>query len=221
MSGSEAGTGHADAGRMGPAREFVHRLATQPRVWNLLRRVLEANFRGEKAVIRRELLPHAGAAPRVLDLGCGTGELAPVFLRHGYAYDGIDVDTPRIAYARAHFPGGAFQVMDAAHLAYPDAAFDQVLVTGVFHHLPDAVVRAIVAEMRRVLRPGGRVLVMEDTPPPPGRNPLGGLVHRADEGGFIRRPAEYAALFRGFAVRRAYRMRSGVCDYQVFVLEAA
>ena len=52
--------------------------------------------------------------------------------------------------------------MDATALAYPDAYFDQILVTGVLHHLSDEAVRGIVNEMKRVLRPEGRALVMED-----------------------------------------------------------
>lgn len=214
---------------LAPLRQLVHRLAADPRLWNLFRRILEDNFREEKVVIRRELLPFArataarrapGARPRLLDLGCGTGELAGIFLHHGYDYLGIDIEPLRIAYAQRHYPAGQFQVMDASGLRWPDGSIDQVLVTGVFHHLSDAEVRAIVAEMRRVLHPGGRALVMEDTATGVKLNLLGALVHLADEGSFIRPAAQYEPLFHPpFQVRATYCIRSGVCDYQVFVLE--
>ncbi|HUS16467.1 MAG TPA: methyltransferase type 11, partial [Chloroflexia bacterium] len=69
-------------------------------------------------------------------------------------------------------------------------------------------------------RPDGRALVMEDTATGFKLNLLGALVHLADEGSFIRHAEQYEALFRGqFQVRSAYCIRSGVCDYQVFVLE--
>src|SRR5205085_6484468 len=140
------------------------------------------------------------------------------FLRAGYRYIGIDVEPTRIAYARRTYRQGQFRVMDATALAWPPTTFDHILVTGVFHHLADAEVDAILAEMRRVLRPGGRALVMEDTAVGFKLNLLGALVHLADEGSFIRRPAQYAALFaRQFAVRGHYRIRSGVCDSEVFV----
>ena len=93
-------------------------------------------------------------------------------------------------------------------------------MTGVLHHLEDDVVERILREMRRVLRPGGRALVMEDTAVGFKLNLLGALVHLADEGSFIRRDDQYAALFqRHFQIRAHYRIRSGVCDYEVFVLE--
>ncbi len=209
---------------MRPARSLIHRLSTHPGLWNLFRRVLEANFHEEKRVIRRELFTPArritGRRPQVLDLGCGTGELASVFLEAGYDYAGIDVEAERIAHAQRAYPQGHFAVMDATGLSWPDATFDHILVTGVLHHLSDDVVDRILREMRRVLRPGGQALVMEDTAVGFKLNLLGALVHLADEGSFIRRDDQYATLFqRHFQTRAHYRIRSGVCDYEVFVLE--
>ena len=211
---------------MKPVRRAVSWLSSRPTFWNLFRRILEFNFREEKRVIGRELLPFAsearreGRRPRVLDLGCGTGELAPVFLKHGYEYTGIDIAPERIAYARKTYRKGRFHVMDAGALRYPDGHFDQILVTGVLHHLSDDEVRRIVGEMQRVLRPGGRALVMEDIALRGSMNLLGALVHLADAGAYIRRPHEYTPLFRPqLSLRTTYPVRCGVCDYQAFVLE--
>jgi SAM-dependent methyltransferase len=210
---------------MAPVRRVVRRLSAQPTLWNLFRRILEANFAEERRVISKELKPYveksaAGAAPRLLDLGCGTGELAAVFLDSGYDYVGIDIEPERIRHAQATFPKGAFHVMDATHLEYPDGYFDQILVTGVLHHLPDDEVRAIVREMKRVLKPGGRALVMEDIALRGSHNLLGALVHLADEGAHIRRPKQYTPLFvPEFRLKASYPVRAGVCDYQAFVLE--
>ena len=207
-------------------QRLVRRLSTRPTLWNLFRRILEFNFVEERRVINRELMPAAmrikaeGRAPVILDLGCGTGELASIFLKAGYDYVGIDIEPERIKYARKAYPKGTFHVMDASHLRYRDGHFDQILVTGVLHHLTDEEVRSIVAEMRRVLRPGGRALVMEDIALRGSLNLLGALVHLADEGAHIRRPKQYAPLFvPDFAIRTTYPVRCGVCDYQAFVLE--
>ena len=211
---------------MKPVRRVVNHLSSRPTFWNLFRRILEFNFHEEKRVIGRELLPHAreaqreGRRPRVLDLGCGTGELAPIFLQSGYSYTGIDIAPERIAYARKTYPQGRFHVMDAGALRYPDGYFDQILVTGVLHHLSDDEVRRIVAEMGRVLRPGGRALVMEDIALRGSMNLLGALVHLADEGAYIRRPHEYTPLYQPhLSLEATYPVRCGVCDYQAFVLE--
>jgi SAM-dependent methyltransferase len=213
---------------MAPVRRVVRWLSARPTLWNLFRRILELNFREEKRVIARELMPEAlrmrrqGHTPRVLDLGCGTGELAPVFFKAGYSYVGIDIEAERIAYARKTHRRGKFHVMDATALKYPDGHFDQILVTGVLHHLSDDEVRRIVREMRRVLRPGGRALVMEDIALRGSLNLLGALVHLADAGAYIRRPGEYAPLFTpDLNLLNTYPVRAGVCDYQAFVLEPA
>lgn len=232
-SGKPAGSGHAARLREGEAQgraplqvqRLVRRLSARPTLWNLFRRILEFNFVEERRVVNRELMPGAtrikaeGRAPIILDLGCGTGELASSFLNAGYEYVGIDIEPDRIKYARKAYPKGTFHVMDASHLRYPDGYFDQILVTGVLHHLTDDEVRSIVAEMRRVLRPEGRALVMEDIALRGSLNLLGALVHLADEGSHIRRPKQYAPLFTpDLSIITTYPVRCGVCDYQAFVL---
>jgi SAM-dependent methyltransferase len=212
---------------MSPVRRLVRWLSARPTLWNLFRRILEFNFIEERRVIAQELMPEArritrqeGRRPRILDLGCGTGELAQEFLKAGYSYVGIDIEPERIEYAQKTHRKGKFHVMDASHLLYPDGYFDQILVTGVLHHLSDEAVRSIVGEMKRVMRPGGRALVMEDIALRGSLNLLGALVHLADEGSHIRRPKQYTPLFQPeFDVQETYPVRCGVCDYQAFVLE--
>src|SRR5947207_13282 len=91
---------------MFPVRRLVHWLSARPTLWNLFRRVLEFNFLEENRVIDRELMPQAeairkeGRQPRILDLGCGTGELAPAFIKRGYSYVGVDIEPERIQYAQ-------------------------------------------------------------------------------------------------------------------------
>lgn len=213
---------------MAPLRRLVRWLSSRPTLWNLFRRILEFNFREERRVISRELMPGAdqargqGRRPAVLDLGCGTGELAPIFIKSGYDYSGVDIEPERIEFARKTYPEGKFLVMDASKLRFPDGHFDQILVTGVLHHLSDDEVRDIVGEMARVLRPDGRALVMEDIALRGSFNLLGALVHLADAGAYIRRPRQYLALFGpSLRLRKSYPVRCGVCDYQAFVLEPA
>src|SRR4029453_18582554 len=94
---------------MAPVRRLVRWLSARPTLWNLFRRILEFNFVEERRVISQELLPagrpirKGGHAPRVLDLGCGTGELAPIFLKAGYSYVGVDIERERIEYAQKTF----------------------------------------------------------------------------------------------------------------------
>ena len=80
----------------------------------------------------------------------------------------------------------------------PDGRFNQILIFGLLHHLPDADVRGVLAECRRLLGPGGRVLVIEDIPAVSRVNVIGHLIHRVENGEFIRPVEDYRqALRRG------------------------
>lgn len=196
----------------------LDKLSEQPQAWNILRRLVEAGFRGEKAVIERELAPwHDVGVREFLDFGCGTGEFAPCF--PAAHYTGVDLAAHYVRWAGRNRPGG-YGVMDGAALGLRPHAFDAALVLGVFHHLPDDVVRGAVAELHRVLKPGATLLVMEDIAPPDVWNIAGHAMHWLDRGGFIRSNADYRALMAPlFVSRREYTMRSGICDYAVYVME--
>ena len=201
-------------------QQLLDNLSENPQAWNILRRIVENNFHGEKDVIARELDPWRDVGRReFLDFGCGTGELAPCFPAEHYT--GVDIATHYIRFAQRSY-AGKFATMSGAALGLASARFDAGLVLGVFHHMSDALARDTAAELYRTLKPGATLLVMEDIPPPDARNPAGHAMHWLDRGGFIRGDADYRALLEPwFSVRRNYHMRSGICDYAVYVLERA
>lgn len=198
--------------------QTLDRLSANPVAWNVLRRVVENNFRGEKEVIARELDPWREVGRRrFLDFGCGTGEFAPCFPPS--CYTGIDLAKHYVEFAGKAYAGN-FAVASGIALSFADASFDAALVIGVFHHMDDAMVYDSAAELYRVLKPGATLLVMEDVPPPTPWNVAGHAMHLIDRGGYIRSDSAYRALLSPFFnERRSYHMRSGICDYMVYVLE--
>ena len=99
---------------------------------------------------------------RVLEIGTGVGTDARNIIGRGGIYTGINVDrgsTEATSRALSLFslPGTVLQC-DATALVFPDATFDVVYSFGVLHHVPEA--GGAVAGIRRVLRPGGELLVM-------------------------------------------------------------
>ena len=99
---------------------------------------------------------------RVLEIGCGMGTDGAQFAKAGANYTGIDLTDAAVELARKRFQvsglKGEFRVADAERLDFPDASFDLVYSHGVLHHTPD--IEAAVREIHRVLKPGGRAMVM-------------------------------------------------------------
>lgn len=136
---------------------------------------------GREGRLREKLLHPARLQPgeSVLDVGCGTGSLAIAAKRRvgaGKVY-GIDASAPMIARARRKARKAGLEVTFdegvAESLPFPDARFDVVLNTVMLHHLPRNVREACIGEMRRVLKPGGRMLAVEfGGGAPHGRGPL-------------------------------------------------
>ena len=191
-------------------------LSDQPALFLFLRGVLENDFRAIRAIIARDLPGHGAA--RTLDLGCGPGAFSTLFDPEKYV--GVDLNPRYLAHARQHFQG-QFLVGDARRIEIADRAIDQVLVFGLLHHLDDAAVSAVRGEMRRVLRAGGRALVIEDIPAVSQLNLLGRLTHYAENGEHIRTAEAYQQLYaRAFRIERDETLRSGICDYYAAVLTA-
>jgi ubiquinone/menaquinone biosynthesis C-methylase UbiE len=137
---------------------------------------------GARAAHRR-LLDSAGIAPRhrVLEIGCGTGNLLLLAQRiHPQATVlGLDPDPAALARARRKADRAGLDVhLDrgfADQLPYPDTSIDRVLSAFMFHHLPLPEKQRTLREVRRVLAPGGSLHLLDLDGPAPRR---GGVLAR-------------------------------------------
>jgi len=125
---------------------------------------------GREGHLRERTLDAAGitAGEQVLDVGCGTGTLTLAAKKRVGAdgsVRGVDASPEMIARARSKSERGGvpviFEVAAAQSLPFPDATFDVVLCSLALHHLPEGARATALAEMRRVLKPDGRVLIVE------------------------------------------------------------
>lgn len=130
-------------------------------------------FRGQGRALRQRAVALARLRPgeQALDVGCGTGSLTLDMARGvdttGHVV-GIDPNSEQIARARAkavrrHVPV-EFQVGVIEQLPFADQTFDVVFSTLMMHHLPGPLKRQGLAEVARVLKPGGRLVIADFMP---------------------------------------------------------
>ena len=100
-----------------------------------------------------------GHRPRILDVGCGTGANLKRLLQFGDA-EGVDISPDALAFCRERGLENV-RLGAAEKLPYEDGTFDLVTALDVVEHMDDDV--AGLREMRRVLRPGGRILLFVPT----------------------------------------------------------
>jgi ubiquinone/menaquinone biosynthesis C-methylase UbiE len=121
-------------------------------------------------VFRKQLigLAHLAAGESVLDIGCGTGTLAIVAKGQvGATGKVFGIDASPAMIARANSKAGkagidvTFKTAVAEALPFPEAQFNVVVSTLMLHHLPRKVRQQCAREIRRVLKPEGRVLVVD------------------------------------------------------------
>jgi len=160
--------------------------------------------------IFRSFLQQAALQPDhvVLDVGCGTGTLAVLLkrLHPTVAVTGLDPDPKALARATRKAERKSVAVRFdrgfADELPYGDATFDRVFSSMMFHHVPRADKPKVLAEVRRVLKPGGTLEFLDIAPQ--GEDRMPGRLHDA---GFVdaRRVGERKLVIGRIAFHQARR----------------
>lgn len=163
------------------------------RVYSLFRRLVGRD--GARSVYAREHL-RLQPGQRVLDLGCGTGDI----LEHlpAVQYVGYDISPRYIERARRRFAQrGEFHCRAVDEdLALATASYDLAIAHGLLHHLDDDSARRLFRIAKRTLKPGGR-LVTFDGCFVEGQSAAARFFLSLDRGGHVRERAAYESLARG------------------------
>jgi len=158
-----------------------------------------AAIRNEDALNRIVKMAQAGPEDTVLDVACGPGLLACAFARVARHVTGIDLTPAMLEQARAlqrqqGLENLTWQEGDVLPLPYADDSFSIVSARFAFHHFLDPL--AVLKEMRRVCRPGGRVVVA-DSAPAADKSDAFNRMERLRDPSHVRAlpPEEHRALF--------------------------
>jgi len=124
---------------------------------------------------------------RALDIGCGTGSLTLLLKKLHGAVEvvGLDPDSKALVIAKGKARRAGLQIkLDKGfsdELPYPDASFDKVFSSLMFHHLKSEEKAATLREVRRVLKPSGSLHLLDFGPPRSGLSrALAHVLHRAE-----------------------------------------
>lgn len=103
---------------------------------------------------------------KIIDIGCGHGNIHPSILRGrpNIEMTGVDMADSVVDVARKLHPEVTYLSYDGVTLPFPDGSFDVAFTVSVMHHVPPAQWQAFLGEMRRVVRPGGLIAVFEHNP---------------------------------------------------------
>lgn len=168
-------------------RSFFEGLLEHPLVYS----VWQAPFVEQKfAPAQRHL--QTAAIRRVLDVGCGPGTNAKRFEKADYV--GLDINERYLELGRSRYRGRFIQAdLETADLSSL-GEFDTVLVNSFLHHLPDAAVDRVLAQVATLLEPHGTVHILELVRP--DRLCLGRVMARLDRGRYARATGEWRRLFQ-------------------------
>jgi SAM-dependent methyltransferase len=97
----------------------------------------------------------------LLDFGCGSGRWVDFFARRGCRYSGVDISSELLRMARGRWPEASFSAVRDGRIPYPDRSFDVACSIAVIHHNPYERQQGLAAELSRVVRDGGYLVLFE------------------------------------------------------------
>ena len=153
--------------------------------------VLVGAPRAREIFTREQLRP--GRGQRLLDIGCGTGDMVPYL--SGIDYLGFDASAAYVRAARARHRGARFECDRIDARVVEPQSFDLAMANGVLHHLNDEEARQLLRLAHASLRPGGRLITLDGCIIE-GQGPMASWLLSRDRGRYVRSKEAYLGLAR-------------------------
>jgi len=175
---------------MGEWRRSLYGLLDHPALYRATRLLLAPGAESGIGRVVEDLLRELPAPGRTLDVGCG-----PWSWLFSWGLNPVGIDCSSRYMSEFAQSGRRAVVGSADVLPFSSRSFDSVWSMGLLHHLPPSAAAQTVAEMVRVCRPGGVVVLVDAVLPVSGwRRPLAYLLRRLDRGRFVRREEQLRSM---------------------------
>ena len=159
--------------------EMLHSIAARPQIYDLIQRLA-----GQGQVLERMSKQTAIISPEtVVDVGGGTGASYRLW-PPGARYLCLDIEMPKLEGFRSRVPRGLAVLSDATQMPIASRAVDVVLCMAVVHHLTDEMVDQVFGEALRVLKVGGKLILLD--PVLDSERLLGRILWKFDRGSYPR-----------------------------------
>ena len=195
-------------------KSIINKLSKNLHLFVYLRKIIEFNFIYIEKILNKEI-NNRSKKIKILDIGCGSGEISRFF--NNLDYIGIDVNPDYIEFARKIYKKN-FEVMNAQKLRFKKRYFDYVVIIGVLHHIDDKNCNLILNEIKRVIKDTGKIIIIEDVNTQSKIDLLGNIIRKLDVGEHIRTQKEWLELLsKKINIKKQYRFKSFIPTYEVFI----
>ena len=195
-------------------KSIINKLSKNLHLFVYLRKIIEFNFIFIEKILKKEINDRSKKI-KILDIGCGSGEISRFF--NNLDYIGIDVNSDYIEFARKIYKKN-FEVMNAQKLRFKKHYFDYVVIIGVLHHIDDKNCNLILNEIKRVIKDTGKIIIIEDVNTQSKIDLLGNIIRKLDVGEHIRTQKEWLELLsKKINIKKQYRFKSFIPTYEVFI----
>ncbi len=195
-------------------KSIINKLSNKLILFVYLIKIIELNFIFIEKILKKEINDRSKKI-KILDIGCGSGEISRFF--NDLDYIGIDVNPDYIEFARKIYKKN-FEEMNAQKLRFKKRYFDYVVIIGVLHHIDDKNCSLILNEITRVVKNNGKIIIIEDVNTQSKIDLLGNIIRKLDVGEHIRTQKEWLELLsKKINIKKQYRFKSFIPTYEVFI----
>ena len=183
-------------------------------IFNKFRNIVHNDFKKEKNIIMQEF--DVKSNKKILDFGCGVGQYSVIFKPENYT--GVDLDFNNINFAKKNFKGNFF-LNKPNKLDFPNDKFDFIMALAMFHHINNLDLEIILKEFKRILKPKGKIFIIDLLPHKYQKNILSNILISLDRGRFIRDINDLIQIFsKFFKINKKYFIKTGPYIEYVVVL---